>query len=219
MELRWYVVVAQDTILRDILRSGGDPHQLVGDRTSELVGKPIRRGTAKTAVFGRLYGRQIESFIREYKFPREDALTLLSTIDDMFPGIKKYNSDVKEELKKGYVTSYFNRRRRFGLITEKNRSEIFRQAVNDKIQSPASDTNLFVMLHLFDLWKRGDSPIRPMWPVHDSILCSIPDESQVPFLRKEIETYSKELVKGAMDFKVEIKVGPDWGNTEEINDD
>lgn len=219
MELRWYVVVAQDKILGDIIRSGGDPHQLVGDKASELVGKPIKRGTAKTAVFGRLYGRQIESFIREYKFPREDALTLLNTIDSMFPGIKKYNMDVKEELKRGYVTSYFNRRRRFGLITEKNKSEVFRQAVNDKIQSPASDTNLFVMLHLFGLWKRGESPIKPMWPVHDSILCSIPDESYIPFLRKEIETYSKELVKGAMDFKVEIKVGSNWGNAEEIKDD
>jgi DNA polymerase-1 len=216
-ELRCYCVVSGDEHLKEVIlksdkREGPDPHTLVAAEATKRRGKEVTRQQAKSGVFGRLYGRGKESFKYGYGLPEEDVEGLLWEVDNLFPTIPIYNKEVKTRIHRdGYLTSYFGRKRRFGLITDENKHELYRQGANFLVQSMASDINLYCMLHLYNL--RDKLGIYPMFPVHDSIVMDIVDESVIPEVVKEWENYATELVERKMEFKAEVSVGPNWGDT------
>lgn len=217
MELRWYCIYAHDEVLREILMQEptpeephrGDPHYAIGaiafgpGRAMEL------RVAAKEVVFGVLYLRSLASLEREYG--REVAAELKKAMNELIPKHKEYTENVLEQVRTlGYVESWFKRRRNFPLITSANRHKVEKQAVNMPMQSAASDLNLLAgMLHLWSIKDKYN--IRPHFCVHDSSVISIPNKEVVPMLRKEIEDKAYEIVKGAMPFTVDVKVGPNWG--------
>jgi len=216
-ELRCYCAISGDEHLREvILKSdrgeGPDPHTLVAREVTRIRGKEITRQQAKSGVFGRLYGRGKESFKFGYGLSEEDVTELLLRIDTLFPSIQAYNRKIKDEIHKtGYLTSYFGRRRRFGLLTDGNKHELYRQGANFLVQSMASDINLYCMLHLYNL--RSQLGVYPMFPVHDSIVMDIEDESAIPGVIREWENHANELVEGKMEFRGKLSVGPTWGET------
>lgn len=221
MELRCYSVIADDKHLMQLLNESWedpskDPHRMVANEASERTGRKIERGPAKTGVFGRLYGRGLESFMRGFRMDKPSAQGLMGTIDGLFPSIKEYNKWVREEIHtRGYLESFFGRKRRFGLITDELKNEYYRQGANFLVQSMASDVNLYCMLHLHQNF-RETLGIRPLFPVHDSIVFDVQDRGVIPELRKEIERFSKELVGSDIDFKVDVKAGKSWGDTEVV---
>ena len=222
MEFRCYAVIADDPHLKALFREGKDPHFVVAEELAGRLGlvwpnlsaaeKNRLRQRSKSGDFGRLYGRGLESFISGYRLSRKDAEQLIETIDKIFPSIKAYNRWIRGEIhSKGYLESFFGRKRRFGLVIDENKHELYRQGANFLVQSMASDMNLFCMLHLWGL--RDKLGIYPLFPVHDSIVLDIPDESVLPVIREEVRAFSKELAGGEMDFEVDMAIGPSWGET------
>lgn len=214
MELRCFCIVGKDEHLRDMLIKGVDPHAIVTEAIygKEFIKDDQKRQRAKSGVFGRMYLRGKQSFMNSFGMSSEEVDKLLETVDSFFPKAKQYASDTKEEIhKKGYLESYFGRRRRFSLITDRNREECYRQGVNFRIQSMGSDVNLLCMLHLYDL--RNETGAWPLFPVHDSIVMDIPDESSIPILKKEIEEYAKQVVNDEMEFTIDVEAGKSWGDT------
>jgi DNA polymerase-1 len=204
----------QQLLIKSRTDKNFDPHGLVARRASELTGTEIIRQKAKSGVFGKMYGRGIESFIYGYGLTREQALLLMQAIDELFPSLKQYNIDTKKEIhEKGYLTSFFGRKRRFGLIMPENRGECYRQGTNFKIQSMASDVNLYTMLHIYE--NRERLHCVPMFPVHDSIIMDVESKEWVGPIQNEIETYATSLVKEVSDmtYKYEVKGGLNWGET------
>lgn len=219
MELRCYCVIAHDEKLTKLLTESKtdkskDPHRMVASIAFGAERSDEMRGAAKTAVFGRLYGRGIDSFVHGLKITREDAQNLINIIDNMFPGVKFYNTQVKKEIKEqGYLESYFGRRRRFPLLTPENQSDLFRQGTNFKVQSMASDVNLYCMLHLYGM--RNKLGAFPMFPVHDSILFDVVDIAVIPTLKKEMERFSMDISGNQIEFVEEVKYGRNWGEVKE----
>lgn len=213
MELRCYSVIAEDNYLASLLTPGPtemDPHERVRQEASLRSGRELNRTQAKSCVFGRLYGRHEASFERALNLDRQGVKMLLEVIDSLFPTIPVYNKTIKEDVHdRGYCQSYFNRYRRFPLITWKNKNELYREGANFKVQSMASDINLFCMLHIFAL--KDKFGIMPMFPVHDSIVMDIADPSIIPELRKEMEEFTSDLIGDRISFKYDFKVGPNWG--------
>jgi len=210
MELRWYCIITGDDHLKELLLTG-DPHGLISDKIKDVTGKEYIRTLVKSGVFGGIYMRGIESYMVMFLMSKEDAIGLRDTIYQMVPTLKPYHNGTWVELKElGELESYFGRKRRFGLLTKDNFHEAWRQGVNFKIQSAASDTNLWCMLHLY---QNGKSlGCRPVFPVHDSILFSIESEECVIPIQTEMERFSTELVGGVMPFTVESKFGTSWGD-------
>lgn len=220
MELRCLALASQDEHLLEIIRKfdkgeGPDPHQLVNDELDSKTGKSWERDKAKAGVFGRAYGRGKKDFMESYRMSSEDTDALLSIIDGFLPGLKAYNSRVKDEVHgKGILTSYFGRKRRFGLILDENKHDCYRQGANFYPQSMGSDLNLLCMLHL---WSMKDKwGIYPLFPVHDSIVMDIPSVEVVPDVKREMEEYSSKLVNGELSFKVDCSVGKSWGDAEKL---
>lgn len=222
MEFRCYAVIANDDYMKKLFKDGRDPHMEVAHALAlqrrldwENMSKEARkelRQKCKSGDFGRLYGRGLDSFIHGYGLDLEGAMNFVKVIDSVFPSIKDYNKIVKKEIHtQGFLESYFGRKRRFGLLLDENKNEAYRQGANFKVQSMASDLNLLCML---ELWNHKDElGVWPMFPVHDSIVMDIPDESVIPKVRKLLLDKASDLVHGEMVFDVEIKYGKSWGET------
>lgn len=220
MEIRCYTAIANDEHLRELIISGADPHKLVAQELARRLHlnwdgmtekeQDTLRQKCKTGVFGRMYGRGIESFKFGFGLREEDAWELIRVIDDLFPSIKEYGKKVKWTVHNvGYLESFFGRRRRFGLVIDENKADIYRQGMNFYVQSMASDVNLFCMLHL---WANKEKwGVWPFFPVHDSILMDVQDPEMIGTIKKELEAYSRELVGDKIVFKEDVKIGKNWG--------
>lgn len=228
MELRWYALIGKDEYLKCLLYTdpdqGGDPHKVAtieyltraGKELSEKNLKEYRR-IVKTGVFGRLYGRGLKSIMYSFGISWDDANELVSVIDSLFPSITHYNNDIKRAVHQDHaITSYFKRKRRFGLITEESRHELYRQALNFGIQSSASDLNLYLMLHLYNNREIRALGINPLFPVHDSIVFDLASREGLGLLYKEMREYCYDLVKHEMIFDPEMKVGKNWEDMKDL---
>lgn len=211
MELRCGALEANDDHLKELLLSGRDPHR---EAAVQAYGEDLadkKRGPAKTVVFGRFYGRGVESVMYAERLSREEAENLVATVDSFYPNLHRYQERIRNLIHtKGYLVSRFGRYRRFGLITKENVKEYERQGYNFPIQSMASDINLLCMLYLYGM--REELGATPLWPIHDSIMFDIEDEAVIPRIKKLIETHAEELVGGEMKFPVDVKVGDNWGD-------
>jgi len=218
MELRCYAVIAEDIYLKELLELSltdptKDPHTMVAVEASKRCGREITRQQAKSGVFGKLYGRGVQSFVYGYGLSEKDAVALMKAIESLFPTIKKYNEGIRVDIHKyGELESYFGRKRRFGLLTRENTKEAYRMGANFKVQSMASDINLYTMLHMFK--EREKFRAVPLFPVHDSIVFDVESQDCIAPIKKEIEEYARSLVDNKIGFRVEIKAGKSWGDTE-----
>jgi len=212
MELRCYAILSGDKYLQQLLRDGADPHSIVAGEASQRAGRLIERGPAKAAVFGKMYGRGLESFKTGLRLEEDAAIELIRTIESFFPSLGEYHKGVRNQVhKRGELVSYFGRRRRFPFITKDNVHEIYRQGGNFGIQSMASDVNLYCMLHMYSLVEQTGAT--PMFPVHDSIVFDLKQGGleNVTFIKEEMQRYAEELTGGIVPFKVDAKVGKTWG--------
>lgn len=217
-ELRWYCIYSGDKELTKILREGGDPHEVVRlESYGPREGKDEdlldwERTAAKAVVFGRIYKRGRKDIERQVGRGVIDAV--MEAVDGIAPDIDKYYKMIMEMVRsQGYLESYFERRRRFSLITPDTLHSVEREAVNFPIQSAGSDLMLLNMLHIFENRKKWD--VWPFWPVHDSITMDIPDISVIPLIKKEMEEYSLDVVNGVMPFPWVTDWGYNWAMDKE----
>jgi len=213
MELRCYSITAPDPYCKQLLLDGEDPHGIVhknlaaGTEYASKWSAKEGRTKAKAAVFGRLYGRGKKDMMINYGLSEQVVNDLIATIDRTFPAVKQYLDRVKKEIhSKGVLTSYFGRKRHFGLILDENKHECYRQGSNFYIQSMASDLNLLGMLRVWEL--KDELGVYPFFPVHDSIVMQIDSMECLPKLKKVLEDYEEELVNHEIRFNVECAVGP-----------
>ena len=219
MELRCYAVLGKDEYLTDLILEGTDPHGLVAQEALIKMGKkhlmtPAEfRTPAKTAVFGRLYGRSKKSIMHSFGLTWRDTVSLVEVIDSLFPNIGEYNQRTRQAVHLDHsLTSFFGRQRRFGLITEEARHELYRQAANFPVQSMASDINLYCMLYLYnDSEVRRNWGVHPKWPVHDAIVSFVEGRDHLGKLKKRAEEFCNDLVGSRMKFETEMEIGPNWG--------
>jgi len=214
-ELRSYCLLFNDPHLKKLLLDGGDPHRTVAVAAFGEENAAKMRVKAKNVVFGRLYGGQGGAISAATGLSSREAQNVIKIVDSMFPEIKNYAAKIMEEIKTyGYLESYFGRKRHFGLLTRGNKEKVLKQGTNFPIQSTASDINLFGMLYLYN--NRTRLGIKPLFPVHDSILIDIEDSKMVAQIAKEVNDHVWELVDGKMKFEVEAKVGPNWREVQKV---
>ena len=117
-----------------------------------------------------------------------------------------------------YLDNPFGRRRLFSLITKDNIHDIKKQAINSPVQATANDLNLLTMERI----RRELGPdVRTLWPVHDSILMNVKENTPndtLYDLRDILFKYPSELLKTRLPFFIDIAVGYAWGSLKEVNE-
>lgn len=157
----------------------------------------------KTTTFSILFEIMAPSLAARLRIPIRQAQRLITDWKANVPGLELYWAKVRQEvLEQSYLRSHYGRLRRFWLITSENKHEVFKQAYNFPIQSPASDICLDSLIEL--------SPVTSILvPVHDSITFQVLKE-ELEFQQRLIQRTMEDVPDWPIHFPVEMKVGDRW---------
>ena len=210
IEFRLAAILSGDRWLLEQFRSGREFHKEVARRFYGETWTDVQYLRAKAVNFGILYGRQAKSLADEWKMPFSEAQRMINTFFQQMPRVKEFQRDLERQIKeKGYLESYFGRKRRFWLVTRENWHEVIKEGYNFPLQSTASDLTLMALIRLEPLLRGKAAPIVT---VHDSIMFEV----KRPYLEEVAHTV-KEVMEATpfadmCPTPIDIKVGTRWGS-------
>ena len=197
-------ILAKDTALMDVFKSGGNFHSTIAhkvfrlpcdvEQVAELY--PDRRQAAKAVTFGIMYGagpakisEQVTKDSGKY-FSKHEATEVINDYFGAFHKLKAWIDDNQKFIEQnGFVYSFFGRKRRLPNVASTDagvRSHSIRSGLNFLVQSTASDINLLGAIDMGAYIKANSMKARIFALVHDSILAEVPED--------EIEHYNEKLL-------------------------
>ena len=238
VELRVGAKYCRDPQMIEIFRNNGDIHALT---TSILYGVSYdearnkhaphykeRRSIAKNVNFGVFYGLYPHGLWRTLKF--NAGITRTETecaqiIDSIKRGYKKLSlwqhTAKYEAARNGYAETRLGRRRYLPQIWSgewKEKSTAERRALNTPIQGTAADIIKLAMARI--LKGLPARPwLKPVLQVHDELLFTVPEDKlreAADFIRSCME--AKPFDDFDIPLKVEVSVGKNYGEMEELED-
>lgn len=231
-ELRILGALANDRNMIKDLSGGKDFHGEVRDRlfsrgTSKANYTHQEVLDAKTLVFGPPYGRGAHSIAKQFAGGAWRGLTrdeqsdktgeAQRWLDVTWGPYKRALEYMQERIQEvhdtGEVRTIYGRKRRWGLITEDNVTSVENEARNFSIQSTANDTNLLVMLEIYNAFPHD--LVMPLLPTHDSILMAIREDiiaKLAPQIEKIGASLPRKLLNTKMLFEFDVEVGKSWGD-------
>lgn len=209
VEFRLAAIFSGDEWLIEQFKQGRQFHKevalaLFGDGYSSL--EYLR---AKAVNFGMLYGRQAWSLYQEHgQSPRYWENVIEGWFAQM-PKVKRYQATLDAQIReRGYLESYFGRKRRFWLVTNDNWHFLQKEGYNFPLQSTASDLNLLALIRLEPIL-RGKAI--PVITVHDSLVLEVKRQylEEVAHTVKEVmeDTPFKDICPTPVDLNVDMY----WG--------
>lgn len=187
---------------------------------------PDQRFNAKTVNFAILYGTGIKTLAQSMKGVTEkEATSFIRAWHKRFTGWKPYVDSVHQfVIEYGYVRNIFNRKYRI-VVLEPQSTEGFaqlRQAVNYPIQGGLGDFNKLAGLCVYRKIKKIVPAALITGEVHDQYIYDFPNEKAalrcVPIIKEIYENVdtSRFGFKMKVPMKVDVKIGPNWRNMEEV---
>ena len=222
MELRMAAMYSQDPYLVDIYRTGKDMHdQTTIEIFERTTFTPRERFFAKTVNFGLLYGRQARAIASDVHLPNMTMARTVRLIEDFFrriPDVVAWTKRVQRQaIQEGFVETPTGRRRRFPLITSRNKMSVERQAVNFLCQSAASDATLASLIRIHN--ELPDAHI--LLTVHDSIIfeCDVKKTLTLAVQAKDImEQTVTNMYGDLIPYRADIEVGMNWGELHKVEE-
>lgn len=210
-ELHILSALAGDTYFRHCWQQGIDLHKKV---VSDMMSIPYdqvtdtQRRVGKVLNFGILYGQQAPGVAQSLGIRTAEARELMDAYESRITEIMSFKkSAVETARERGYVNTYYGRRRLLPDLKSSDRSRRLkaeRQVVNTMVQGTGADIAKIVMLRLH----RAGWQINAM--LHDGFLLSVQRdavEESIPRLRELMEM-DLEGVR----LTVTFKVGESWGD-------
>ena len=214
IELRVLAHFSKDETLIDVFRNKEDVHtqtavKLFGVHPS-MVDHNLRR-MAKVINFGILYGMGYVSLAKTLGIKKGRAKEIIDKYFERFSSVKTFiDETIDKASAKGFVETYFKRRRYFYNINSTNqRLAGFerRAALNAVIQGTAADIIKIAMVQLDK--KLADKNARIVMQVHDELLIEASEDSI-----ESVMNVTKEVMENAVDFDipmaVNIKYADNW---------
>ncbi|XP_060792093.1 DNA polymerase theta isoform X2 [Neoarius graeffei] len=204
------------------------------------------RQQAKQICYGIIYGMGAKSLGEQMGIDENDAACYIETFKSRYTGIQAFlHETVKNCSKNGFVKTLLGRKRFLPGIKAANmyiKSHAERQAVNTTVQGSAAD---IVKLATINIQRRlemafpdvllshqhypsgtdkgrGRLQSRPsrgaffILQLHDELLYEVAEEDVIQvaqIVKREMEAAVKLYVK----LRVKVKVGPSWGNLQELD--
>lgn len=218
LELRVAAVLSGDEAMLDIYRRGRDIH---GETAAALFDKPAEeitvaeRREAKDIVFACAYLTSARG-LAEDKLDStvEEAQQRLDTFWSTYSGLARWRDEVIEKARhKGQVTTQFGRTRHLPLVTATLQGSVARQAYNFKMQSTAADITLDALIRVDRVLE--DLPAYIIMTIHDSIVFEVHEDVVDDVVPLIVQTMEDVCIESPIAFPVDVKVGPNWADTEE----
>ena len=215
----WYAYYhSHDPVLLEALQI--DVHRATAATVNKVAMQdvtPLMRAKAKITNFGIIYGATPPTLKAQYKdFTMDEATEYYNAFFAKYHIYADWFARTKEITTiKGELQSLTGRKRRFRIVTGPDFHRILNQAVNFPIQAAASDTTLKSFIELQPELEKLNSHVLLL--VHDSILCEVHKSHLSEAIELIKATMTKTHIKGCGPVPVEIKVGPNWCDMEEVS--
>lgn len=224
VELRILAHISQDEAMLAAFRAGEDIHRttaakIYGVSPEEVT--PQQRAIAKMVNFATSYGVSAFGLASRTELSRREAQAFLDTYFKTYPGIKRYVEEtIKTAYRQGYVETLLGRRRYFPILKHRSagqaeRRQAERAAINHPIQGTAADIIKIAMIRLHHQLKERSLGSRMLLQVHDELVLEVPEEELA-----EVVPLVRTTMEGAFQLdaalKVDIEVGPNWYEMEEV---
>ncbi|MBQ3296312.1 hypothetical protein IJG95_01200 [Candidatus Saccharibacteria bacterium] len=214
-ELRLAAVLANDQNLIDDFNRDIDIHTKTA---SEAFRVPIdqvtkdQRRAAKAINFGIIYGMSVNGLAEATKMSYVEAKNFMDNFQKLRAPVMEYMKNTLEKArKKGYVETYFGRRRPTPDVKSSNfliRSAAERAAGNLPIQGTEADLMKRAMINVGKKLPKGANLIMQ---VHDSLIVECDDSETTAItkiLKQEMEQVAPEL---KIKLAVDVTIGDNWG--------
>jgi DNA polymerase I-like protein with 3'-5' exonuclease and polymerase domains len=199
-------VLAKDTALMDVFRSGGNFHSTIAHKVFKLPCEveqvaelySTQRQAAKAVTFGIMYGAGAAKISEQVTkdsgkfFSKHEAQQVIDEYFKEFHKLKKWiDENQKFIAQNGFIYSFFGRKRRLANVSSTDaaiRSHSIRSGLNFLVQSTASDINLLGAIDAEAYIRAHKMKARIFALVHDSILAEVPEE-EIPEYCEILQTY------------------------------
>lgn len=220
VELRILAHLSQDQGLVDAFHNDEDIHAATSAQVYEVPiheVTPDMRRLAKVMNFGIIYGLSAHGMSQQTDMDVHQSQEFIKSYFAKYPGIRDYIESTKRQARaQGYVQTLLGRRRYVPEINHSNfnvRQAAERVAINMPVQGTAADLIKLAMIGLHERIHADRLASRMLLQVHDELIFEVPPE--------EMETMKElvlELMPSALELivplKVELKIGPTWGDLE-----
>jgi uracil-DNA glycosylase family 4 len=215
-EARVMAYLSQDEYLREILSRDEEGYDFFNELSDQLygVGKWGKEERIRTKAFfyGIGYGREAFSIGKEYGLTPQEAQQRYDEFTSLIPNVVKWQQSIKETVLSGRpLVSPFGRHRRFYLVTDQNRKDVFNEALSYLPQSTASDICLSSLIRVRPML-RGLGFLR--LTIHDALVaeCAEGDVDQVSELLRSVMVDEGRKFTDYVPFPVDVSIGKSWGD-------
>ena len=215
VELRILAYFSKDETMLRSFQEGRDIHtQTASEILRVNIEKvtPEERSKAKAVNFGLIYGQSSFGLAKSLRISRNEAKEYITTYFERFSQVKIFLDGLKEECsQKGYVSSYYGRKRFLPDIRSQNRTikaNAERMAINAPIQSTAADIIKVAMINIEKRLMTEKLSSKMILQVHDELIFEVPHK-EVPSMKK-IVIEEMENACDAIPLKVDINVAETW---------
>jgi len=217
IELRIMAHFSKDENFINAFKRNRDIHTETAMKIFNLKSKtdvtPNRRRKAKEVNFGIIYGIGAFGLARRLEIRNTEAKDIIDKYFQEFPDVKNYLDKTKKFVReKGYVETFFGRRRYLPQINNSNatiRAEAERAAINMPIQGTAADMIKIAMIEIFNKFKEKKLESKMLLQVHDELVFEV-KKSELEEVEKIVLKEMKNAVKLDVPIEVEIGTGKNW---------
>jgi DNA polymerase I len=214
-ELRAMAVMSGDNNLLAIYNDGS--RSLHKERAANFYGPNYTKEEyvrSKNINFGVSYWQSAHAFAQMYHMDIREAQSYIDSWWREFPTLHLWTKAIaRMVVEQGEVVSPHGYKRRFHLITKDNTDDIQREGINFLPQNTAV---VFTLSALVELESQG---VQIVNMVHDSLVADVPRDkaSEVGSLIKTVmESQPKKLLGWTLPFSVDVSVGDNWAEMEEL---
>ncbi len=228
IELRLLAQLADDSELLRAFTEDRDIHSLVATQiygVAEENVSPEMRRMAKTVNFGVIYGMSAFGLAQRLQIPRKEAATFIEAYFQRYPKVLSYQDGLLHRCREqGFVATILGRKRYFNprairfSSSYRQRNQAEREAINMEIQGSAADLIKVAMLNLHRRLKENQLKTRMLLQIHDELVFETPPEEMEEasaLVRHEMTHALADRLK--VPLKVDVAVGPNWLDVEELN--
>lgn len=226
LEVRIAAMLSQDTNLIQAYVDGVDVHRRTASKAFHVPEHDItkdQRRSAKTVVFGVLYGKSVRSLAKDMGISEQEARVIYDSVLGGLPQLTQWMQEQRSFVHKHggiwtYVpqpdgTMHRARYRQLWQIAEPDslmQSRAKNGAVNTPVQGSASDFMLRSVVAVVNWLINDGIPARVTNTVHDSIILEVPFEWAL-----EVADMVKAIMEGwpscGVPLVADVDVGMTWG--------
>ncbi len=216
IELRVLAYLSQDETLIQAFAEKRDIHALTAAGLFKVPLDQVtheQRQLGKRINFSILYGLTAHGLSKDLGISHSLAKTYIENYMAQYPGVVAWMDSVIETTKeKGYVETFWGRRRALPGIYERNKTlfdQAKRYAINTVAQGTAAEIMKWGMMHLDDVLTKQSSPARMILQIHDELLLEVPREDAVA-LEQLVTQVLERVVEWNVPLVVTTRTGNSW---------